>query len=118
MGMRIKLWILMGILFSMLTMTGCGNSERVHESWVTPPEGPHYDDNAILNTINSRLAANSDLKNLVLNIDVKNGEVSIKGLADNQTQIDQVIMQVWLVEGVTKVDNQIRAKDSQSTVSQ
>lgn len=118
MEIRNKLWILIGILFSILTIPGCGNSERVHESWVVPAEGPQYDDNAILNNIKSRLSANADVKNLALNIDVRNGEVSINGLADNQAQVDQVIMQTWLVEGVKKVDNQMRTKDGQSTANQ
>ncbi|SDY25626.1 BON domain-containing protein [Nitrosomonas sp. Nm33] len=116
--MRNKLWILIGILSSILAIPGCGNSEKVHESWVVPAEGPQYDDNAISNNIKSRLSANADVKNLALNIEVRNGEVSISGLVDNQAQVDQVIMQVWLVEGVKKVSNQIRAKNSQSAASQ
>ncbi len=113
-----KLWILIGILFSILTISGCGNSEKVHESWVAPAEKPQYDDNAILNNIKSRLSANADIKNLALNIEVRNGEVSINGQVDNQAKVDEVIMQTWLVEGVKKVNNQIRTKDSQSTVNQ
>lgn len=108
-----KIWLLLGIAaFSIPALTSCGNSERVHESWVVPAEGPQYDDNAIQNTINTRLAANPDLKNLVLNIDVRNGEVFIQGMVDNQAQIDQVSMEAWLVEGVKKVDNQLRPKES------
>lgn len=113
---RILIWICFSL--STLTMTGCGNSERVHESWVTPVEGPHYEDDAILANIKSRLSANPDLKNLILDVDVKNGEVSITGLVENQSQVDQVIMQPWLVDGVNKVNNQIRLKDDQSTASQ
>lgn len=118
MEIRNKIWILIGILFSILTIPGCGNSERVHKSWVVPAEGPQYDDNAILNNIKSRLSAHADVKNLALNIEVRNGEVSIDGLVDNQAQVDQVIMQTWLIEGVKKVNNQIRTKDSQSAASQ
>ncbi|SDY72792.1 BON domain-containing protein [Nitrosomonas sp. Nm58] len=110
MEMRNKLWVLIAILFSFLAMTGCGNSERVHKSWIVPPEGPRYEDSDILNNLKSRLSANPDLKDLAVNIDVRNGEVSINGLADNQTQIDQISMQTWLVDGVQKVDNQIHLK--------
>lgn len=113
---RILVWLCISL--SMLSITGCGNSERVHESWAAPAEGPHYEDNAILNNINSRLSANPELKNLVLNIDVKNGEVSIIGMVDNQSQVDQIIMQTWLVDGVKKVNNQIRPRNDQSTANQ
>ena len=118
MEIRHKLWILIAIFFSILTLSGCGNSERVHESWVVPAEGQQYDDNAILNNIKARLSAHADVKNLALNIDVRNGEVSLNGLVDNQAQADQAVMQTWLVEGVKKVNNQIRTKDSQSTANQ
>ncbi|WP_423804208.1 BON domain-containing protein [Nitrosomonas nitrosa] len=50
------------------------------------------------------------MKDLVLNIDVKNGEITIIGMVDNPTLVDQVVMQAWLVDGVKKVDNQIRTK--------
>lgn len=53
--MRNKLWVLIAILFSFLAMTGCGNSERVHKSWIVPPEGPRYEDSDILNNLKSRL---------------------------------------------------------------
>ncbi|SDW34624.1 BON domain-containing protein [Nitrosomonas communis] len=118
MEIRHKLWMLIAILFSMVTLSGCGNSERVHESWVVPPEGQQYDDNAILNNIKARLSDHADIKNLPLNIDVKNGEVSLNGLVDNQAQADKVVMQTWLVEGVKKVNNQLRTKDSPSTANQ
>lgn len=110
MGMRNKLWILIAILFSFLAMTGCGNSERVHKSWIVPPEGPRYEDSDILNNLKSRLSANPDLKDLAVNISVKNGEVSIDGLVDNQAQADQITMQAWLVDGVQRVDNQTHLK--------
>ena len=97
-------------IFSLIAITSCGDSERVHESWVTPAEGPHYDDNSILNNFKSRLSADPNLKDLVLNIDVKNGEITIIGMVDNPTLVDQVVMQAWLVDGVKKVDNQIRTK--------
>lgn len=111
-AIRLMIWFCL-CTFSMLVTTGCGKSERVHESWVQPAEKLPYEDSAILSNIKARLAADPNLKNLILNIEVRNGEVSIIGLVDNPSQVDQVIMQTWLVEGVKKVDNQIRTKGSQ-----
>lgn len=118
MEIRRKTWILIAIFFSIAALSGCGNSEKVHESWVKPAEGQQYDDNAILNNIKARLSAHADVKNLALNIDVKNGEVSLNGLVDNQAQAEQVVMQTWLVEGVKKVNNELRTKDSQPAANQ
>ncbi len=93
-------------------MAGCGNSERVHESWVTPPEGASYDDSSVSANIISRMSSVPELKGLNLSVRVENGEVLLSGTADSQAQIDQAVMQAWLVEGVQRLDNQITLANS------
>jgi hyperosmotically inducible protein len=104
--MRTAMLVLVCILAMMVS--GCGNSERVHESWVTPTtEGGGYDDNAISANVMSRLSTIPELNGLNLSVRVENGEVFLSGTANSQAQIDQAVMQAWLVEGVQRMNNQI-----------
>ncbi len=45
------------------------------------------------------------------NVDVKNGDVTIKGEVKNSTQITQVLEMVRSTEGVKNVSNQLTSKE-------
>ena len=45
---RIHLLTLALLFVSLFILTGCENyAEKTHQSWVTPPSGPVYDDSTI-----------------------------------------------------------------------
>ena len=91
-----------------MAVAGCGDSEKVHESWVAPPEaGASYDDNVISANIVARISAIPELSNLDLHVRVTNGEVFLSGMANNQEQVDQAVMQAWLVDGFQKMNKEI-----------
>jgi hyperosmotically inducible periplasmic protein len=96
-----------------LVISGCGNSETVHESWVASPEGAVFDDNVISSNIMSRFSSSPELENLGLSVRVENGEVFLGGTAKNQAQIDHAVMQAWLVDGVQKLNNQVTLESTQ-----
>ena len=111
---RHKLVIWAVVLIGALSVAGCGDSEKVHESWVTPPAAEAVDDNTLTHTIKSALLADPDVRHLEVKIEAHNGEVMLSGIADNQTQIDRVNMLTWMVDGIKKVDNKLSLRNGGS----
>jgi hyperosmotically inducible protein len=60
--------------------------------------------------IKTALLASSDLENLDIRIQIRNGEVVLRGFADDQVQIDRSIAVVKRVAGVGKVINRISVR--------
>lgn len=109
----IRTLIFVFICILSLAIAGCGNSEKMHESWSVPPKDVVLDDNVISSNILSRFSSIPELESLGLNVRVENGEVFLSGSANTQAQIDQAVMQAWLVDGVQKLNNQVVLRGAQ-----
>jgi hyperosmotically inducible protein len=96
------------ILIAALSVAACGKpEEKVHESWKAPPAKAEVDDNTLVNTIESALKADPEVRRLDIRVEAHNGTVMLSGAVDNQTQMDRVNMLTWMVEGIKKVDNKM-----------
>ncbi|HVW65979.1 MAG TPA: BON domain-containing protein [Nitrosospira sp.] len=96
-----------------ISIPGCTRHEdKVHESWVTPPEKEAVDDTMLVSALREALRSDPDVKNLDIRIEAHNGEVMLSGIADNQAQIDRVAMLAWMMEGIKKVDNKMGLRNA------
>lgn len=102
-----KLSILSLALVGTLLITGCGERERIHESWVEKPAAPVYGDPLIFDRINSAVLEDPQLQGFNIEIEVNGGHVVLSGLVDTQEQAERVSMHSWMMDGVNTVDNQI-----------
>lgn len=69
--------------------------------------GQKLDDAAINAAINTQLAGDNDLSAIKINVDVKNGQVWLKGTAPSSTAKNRATDIAKSVDGVTKVHNQL-----------
>lgn len=100
--------IILAIILVALPVAGCTKHEdKVHESWVAPPEHAEVDDSTLRNTVKAALAADPEVNHLDIRIEADNGTVMLSGLVENQAQMDRALMLTWMVDGVKKVDNRI-----------
>jgi hyperosmotically inducible protein len=105
---RIHLFTLIILLMSMIILTGCENyAEKTHESWITPPSGPVYDDSTIFARITQAIQSDPVLQGAKIDIKVQDGNVALKGAVSNEDQMTRINMHAWIVDGVKKVDNQV-----------
>jgi hyperosmotically inducible protein len=105
---RIHLFTLIILLMSMIILTGCENyAEKTHESWITPPSGPVYDDSTIFARITQAIQSDPVLQGANIDIKVQDGNVAMKGAVSNEDQMTRINMHAWIVDGVKKVDNQV-----------
>ncbi|MER0170000.1 MAG: BON domain-containing protein [Nitrosomonas sp.] len=105
---RIHLFTLIILLMSMIILTGCENyAEKTHESWITPPSGPVYDDSTIFARITQAIQSDPVLQGANIDIKVQDGNVALKGAVSNENQMTRINMHAWIVDGVKKVDNQV-----------
>ncbi|MBX3616184.1 BON domain-containing protein [Nitrosomonas sp.] len=96
------------LLFSTLLLIGCENyAEKTHPSWVAPPAGAVFDDSTIYARIAQAVQTDSDLRGINIDINVKDGNVTLTGTAANEDQITRINMHAWIADGVKKVDNQV-----------
>lgn len=72
--------------------------------------GEKIDDGVVTTKVKSALLADDTVKGLDINVDTKDGTVSLKGAVDNQTQIDRAVEIAKGTEGVQNVDNQLTVK--------
>lgn len=108
---RIHLFTLIILLMSMIILTGCENyAEKTHESWITPPSGPVYDDSTIFARITQAIQSDPVLQGANIDIKVQDGNVALKGAVSNEDQMTRINMHAWIVDGVKKVDNQVTIK--------
>ena len=108
---RIHLFTLILLLLSMHILTGCENyAEKTHESWITPPSGPVYDDSTIFARITQAIQSDPVLQGANIDIKVQDGNVALKGAVGNEDQVTRINMHAWIVDGVKKVDNQVTIK--------
>lgn len=71
-----------------------------------------FDDASITTAVNAGLAKNSDLRAFQINVDTKNGLVSLKGSAPTAAAKERASEITKAVKGVTTVDNQLIVKPS------
>ncbi|MDT8364555.1 MAG: BON domain-containing protein [Nitrosomonas sp.] len=90
-----------------MTISGCGDSGSGNNTPMGGTGGGYFDDNSLSAAIRAKLAATPELATLGLTVRVENSEVFLSGTAKNQAQVDNAVMQAWLVEGVKKVENGI-----------
>ena len=53
------------------------------------------------------MQTDSDLRGINIDINVKDGNVTLTGTAANEDQITRINMHAWIADGVKKVDNQV-----------
>jgi hyperosmotically inducible periplasmic protein len=105
--------MVLAVLAGAISISGCTRHEdKVHESWVTPPEKEAVDDATLVSALREALRSDPEVKNLDVRIEAHNGEVMLSGIADNQTQIDRVAMFAWMMEGIKKVDNKMGLRNA------
>lgn len=90
-----------------LLLAGCGQEEKVHESWKTPPPQETADDSTLNSEIKAILQSDPDVRHLDIRVEAHAGTVMLSGFAENAAQMDRINMLAWMVEGVRKVDNKI-----------
>ena len=57
--MNDKLGLVTLILIAALSVAGCGNEEKVHESWKAPPAKEEVDDSTLASTVKASIASRS-----------------------------------------------------------
>ena len=107
---RHAIFTLMIALISAFTLPGCGNSERVHESWVAPNAAPAYDDSTIYARTTAGIQSDPELQGVNVTIKVTSGSVQLSGTVNNENQKNRVAMHAWMIDGVKNVDNQVALK--------
>jgi hyperosmotically inducible protein len=111
--------VVLAVLVSTIPISGCTRHEdKVHESWVTPPEKEAVDDATLVSALREALRSDPEVKNLDVRIEAHNGEVMLSGIADNQAQIDRVAMFAWMMEGIKKVDNKMGLRNAPAAAPQ
>jgi osmotically-inducible protein OsmY len=80
---------------------------RTRELGAGAPTG-NMDDSVIITMVKNKLQADSELSSLNLDVQAHNGEVTLKGNAQNATQIGRAIALALDTDGVTKVSSDIK----------
>lgn len=71
------------------------------------------DDGAITTKVKAALMADDQVKGMDINVDTKDGNVSLNGMVDNQTQIDRAAEVAKKIEGVQNVTNNLTIKPTE-----
>ena len=101
------------VLAGAISAASCTRHEdKVHESWVTPPAKEAVDDATLAAALREALRSDPDVRNVDVRIEAHNGELMLSGIADNQAQIDRVVMFAWMMEGIKKVDNKMGLRNA------
>ncbi|MBS0497875.1 MAG: BON domain-containing protein [Gammaproteobacteria bacterium] len=109
--MQTRIHLLTLLFMSLFILIGCENyAEKTHQSWVTPPSGPVYDDSTIFARITQAVQSDPVLQGANIEIKVQDGNVALKGAVINEDQMTRINMHAWIVDGVKKVDNQVTVR--------
>lgn len=82
---------------------------RTKDSVVGAPTGAS-DDAVITTMVKGKLQADSQVATSMIDVEAKNGEVTLKGTADSANQIGRAIALALDTQGVTKVSSDIKVK--------
>ena len=74
--------------------------------------GAAVDDGAITAKVKTALLADPDVKGLMIDVDTKNGVVTLKGTADKPANRDRAVAIAKDTSGVKSVENQLVVKAS------
>ena len=72
--------------------------------------GDAMGDAAITAKVKTALLADPDVKGLRVDVDTKDGVVTLTGNADNKTNLDRAAVVAKGIDGVKSVDNKLEAK--------
>lgn len=110
--MRSKVWrksiLIMVSLFlvlSFVNIVGAGNDAKSDN------------DRAITSKVVDKLRGDSDLKGSRINVETKDGEVTLKGIVNSNADINRAAQLARSVDGVKKVDNRLKREQASSSSS-
>ncbi len=83
---------------------------RTKDSIVGAPTG-NTDDEVLKTMVQGKLQADSDTAKTMIEVEAKNGEVTLKGSADSASQIGRAIALTLDTQGVTKVSSEIKVSE-------
>lgn len=86
---------------------------RTKESVVGAPTG-NSDDSVIETMVKGKLQSDKDVASSSIDVDAKNGEVTLKGTADSADHVGRAIALALDTQGVTKVSSEIKVSGSSS----
>lgn len=75
------------------------------------PVGQVVDDATVNAKVKSALLADDLVKGTDINVDTRNGEVSLVGAVDSQDQIERAVSVAKSIQGVASVNNQLTLKN-------
>lgn len=80
---------------------------RTKDSVVGAPTG-NTDDDVIETMVKGKLQADADVAKAMIDVDAKNGEVTLKGSAESASQVGRAIALALDTQGVTKVSSDVK----------
>jgi osmotically-inducible protein OsmY len=86
---------------------------RTKDSVVGAPTGA-TDDDVIKTMVKGKLQADSQVSNASIDVDAKNGEVTLKGSADKADIVGRAIALALDTQGVTKVSSDVKVSSAAS----
>lgn len=88
------------------TTTGAGTGTTV---------GTQIDDTALTSSVKSALMADDTVRSFDIDVETRNGEVSLNGQVESQTQIDQAVSVARNVSGVREVNSNLTLRSAGAT---
>jgi osmotically-inducible protein OsmY len=86
---------------------------RTKDTVVGAPTGS-TDDDVIETMVKGKLQADSEVAKAMIEVDAKNGEVSLKGSADSADAVGRAMALALDTQGVTKVSSEVKVSGSES----
>lgn len=80
---------------------------RTKDSVVGAPTGA-TDDAVLITMVKGKLQADSQVSTAMIDVEAKNGEVTLKGTADSANQVGRAIALALDTQGVAKVSSDIK----------
>ena len=93
-------------------MKSAGNEVKQDAKSAADKAGTAVDDGAITAKVKTALLADPDVKGLRIDVDTKNGVVTLKGTADKSANRDRAVAIAKDTSGVKSVENQLVVKAS------
>ncbi len=93
-----------------VTPTPSANQAMGSASQAMSNAGDAIGDAAITAKVKTALLADPDVKGLKVDVDTKDGVVTLTGNADNKTNLDRAAVVAKGIDGVKSVDNKLEAK--------
>lgn len=75
--------------------------------------GQYIEGSTITAGVKAKFLADPDIKSLDISVNTEKGTVTLTGMVDTQAEIDKAASIASKVDGVTKVDNQLKLKTLQ-----